>query len=66
LGAQNDGTAVILQGTGDRILPIEATGRPFAAAVSEATFVEIDGAPHGLLWTHADEVNKALLDFLAG
>ncbi|MFH9090685.1 alpha/beta hydrolase, partial [Streptomyces sp. NPDC017676] len=28
-------------------------------------YVEIDGAPHGLLWTHADEVNNALLTFLA-
>ena len=30
----------------------------------DATYVEIDGAPHGLLWTHADEVNAALLDFV--
>jgi pimeloyl-ACP methyl ester carboxylesterase len=57
--------ALILQGTADRILPIESTGRPFAAALPNARFVEIDGAPHGLITTHADEVNKALLDFLA-
>ena len=25
----------------------------------------IDGAPHGCLWTHGDEVNQALLEFLA-
>jgi pimeloyl-ACP methyl ester carboxylesterase len=25
----------------------------------------IGGAPHGMFWTHADEVNKVLLDFLA-
>ncbi|WP_350277505.1 alpha/beta hydrolase [Kribbella sp. HUAS MG21] len=62
--AKIDVPALILQGTGDRILPIESTGRPFAQAVPDATYVEIDGAPHGLLWTHADEVNKALLDFL--
>jgi pimeloyl-ACP methyl ester carboxylesterase len=61
-----DVPALILQGTADRILPIEATGQPFAKAVPAATFVKIDGAPHGLLWTHADEVTKALLDFLAG
>jgi non-heme chloroperoxidase len=30
----------------------------------EASYVEIEGAPHGLLWTHADEVNTALLTFL--
>ena len=32
----------------------------------DAEYVEIDGAPHGLLWTHADEVNAALLDFVNG
>ncbi len=56
---------LILHGTGDRILPIDATGRRFAAAVPEATYVELEGAPHGLLWTHADDVNKALLEFLS-
>ncbi|GLY15877.1 alpha/beta hydrolase [Kineosporia rhizophila] len=54
----------ILHGTGDRILPVDVTGRRFAAAVPEATYVELEGAPHGLLWTHADEVNKALLQFV--
>jgi len=27
-------------------------------------YLEIQGAPHGLLWTHAEEVNTALLTFL--
>ncbi|MEU7043724.1 alpha/beta hydrolase [Streptomyces varsoviensis] len=57
--------ALILHGTGDRILPIDATGRPFHQALPHADYVEIEGAPHGLLWTHADEVNAALLAFLA-
>jgi non-heme chloroperoxidase len=57
--------SLILQGTGDRIVPIDATGRPFHAAFPEAEYVEIDGAPHGLLWTHADAVNEALLAFAA-
>jgi len=26
----------------------------------------IEGAPHGMLWTHADQVNEALVNFLAG
>jgi non-heme chloroperoxidase len=56
--------ALILHGTADRILPIDATGRPFHAAFPEARYVEIEGAPHGLLWTHADEVNHHLLAFL--
>jgi pimeloyl-ACP methyl ester carboxylesterase len=55
---------LILHGTADRILPIELTGRPFSAAVPDAQYVEIEGAPHGLLWTHADEVNAVLLPFV--
>jgi len=57
--------SLILHGTADNILPIDATARPFHAAFPEADYVEVEGAPHGLLWTHADEVNAALLAFLA-
>ena len=32
--------------------------------IDDCELVEIEGAPHGLLWTHADEVNEALLSFL--
>ncbi|HEV7948504.1 MAG TPA: alpha/beta hydrolase, partial [Glaciihabitans sp.] len=60
-----DVPTLILQGTSDNILPIDSTGREFAKLLPEADFVEIEGAPHGLLWTHAAEVNEALLAFLA-
>jgi peroxiredoxin len=60
-----DVPALILHGTGDRILPIDATAREFRKLLPDARYVEIDNAPHGLLWTHADEVNEALLAFLA-
>ncbi|MGP5127690.1 alpha/beta fold hydrolase [Brachybacterium tyrofermentans] len=56
--------ALILHGTADRILPIAATARRFRLALPDAQYVEIEGAPHGLLWTHADEVNEALLAFV--
>jgi non-heme chloroperoxidase len=59
-----DVPALIVHGTADNILPIDATGRRFAKALPSADYVEIDGAPHGLLWTHAAEVNEALLAFL--
>ena len=55
---------LILHGTEDRTLPIDATARRFHEAVPAAEYVEIEGAPHGLLWTHADEVNAALLSFV--
>ena len=56
--------SLILHGTADNILPIDATGRPFHEAFPEADYVEVEGAPHGLLWTHAEEVNEALLKFV--
>ena len=56
--------ALIVHGTADNILPIDATARRFTAALPSATYVEIEGAPHGMLWTHGDEVNRILLDFL--
>ncbi|NKY48976.1 alpha/beta fold hydrolase [Nocardia vermiculata] len=59
-----DVPTLIVHGTADRTLPIDATGRRFAEALPAATYVEIDGAPHGLLTTHTTEVNKVLLDFL--
>jgi non-heme chloroperoxidase len=59
-----DVPALIVHGTADNILPIDATARRFKDLLPEATYVEIEGAPHGMLWTHADEVNKVLLEFL--
>ncbi|MFD6447713.1 alpha/beta fold hydrolase [Promicromonospora sp. NPDC060204] len=56
--------SLILHGTKDNILPIDATGRRFHDAFPEAEYVEIEGAPHGLLWTHAAEVNEVLLRFV--
>ncbi|NPC95195.1 alpha/beta fold hydrolase [Nocardioides sp. zg-DK7169] len=56
---------LILHGTADNILPIDATARRFHKALPEAEYVEVEGAPHGLLWTHAEEVNSALRAFLA-
>ena len=60
-----DVPALILHGTADNILPIDATAREFHKLLPAADYVEIEGAPHGLLWTHADEVTQALLAFLA-
>jgi non-heme chloroperoxidase len=51
--------------TADNVPPIDATGRRFAKTMPSATYVEIDGAPRGMLWTHAPEVNKVPLDFLS-
>ena len=56
--------ALIVHGTADNILPIDKTARRFRELLPDATYVEIEGAPHGLLRTHGAEVNEALLAFL--
>jgi len=60
-----DVPTLVVQGAADRILPIDATGRRLPALIQGLRYVEIEGGPHGIGWTHAEEVNKALLTFLA-
>lgn len=62
--AKIDVPALIVHGTADNILPIDATARRFKDLLPDATYVEIEGAPHGMLLTHAAEVNEALLAFV--
>jgi hypothetical protein len=35
-----------------------------AAGAHRARSTVIAGGPHAIIWTHADEVNQALLDFI--
>ncbi len=60
-----DVPALIIHGTADRILPIDGQGRRLHAALPAATYVEIEGGPHLGVVTHAEEINTALLSFLA-
>jgi non-heme chloroperoxidase len=59
-----DVPTLIIQGVRDRILPIDATGRRLPALIKDAKLVEIANGPHNICWTHAQEFNDALLDFL--
>jgi non-heme chloroperoxidase len=59
-----DVATLILHGTADRILPIDGQGRRLHAALPDARYVEIDGGPHVMCVTHANEVNEELLAFL--
>ncbi len=62
--AELDIPVLILHGTADRILPIDATARRFAELLPKARYVEIENAPHGLLATHGAEVAEVLVDFV--
>jgi len=56
--------ALVLHGYSDWILPIAATGDRLHESLEGSQYVLVEGGPHGLLWTHAEEVNRPLLDFL--
>ena len=55
---------LIVHGTADKTVPIDATGRESARAISGSTFIEYDGAPHGLFATHREKLVSDLLAFL--
>jgi pimeloyl-ACP methyl ester carboxylesterase len=57
--------ALLVHGDADRILPLAATGASLHERLHMSRLVVIDGAPHGLTWTHAEQVNRELLAFLA-
>ena len=61
---RNNVPTLIIHGDADRILPPDATSRRQAKMIKNVKFVELPGGPHGVLWTHADQVNKELLSFL--
>ncbi|MFD5436493.1 alpha/beta fold hydrolase [Kitasatospora sp. NPDC127067] len=59
-----DVPTLVIHGDADRTLPVEATAIPLAQRITGAELTIVPGGPHGLIWTHADEVNTALLAFL--
>lgn len=59
-----DVPTLVIHGDADRIVPISASGEKTAKLVKGARLVVVKDGPHCISWTHADEVNSALLDFL--
>jgi pimeloyl-ACP methyl ester carboxylesterase len=57
---------LIVHGTSDQTVPIDATARLAAAGIANAQLVEYDGAPHGLTVTHKDRLTQDLITFLRG
>ena len=63
--ARNTVPTLILHGDADRILPADAASRRQAKLIKNVSFVELKGGPHGVLWTHAEQINAELVKFLA-
>ncbi|KQM35813.1 alpha/beta fold hydrolase [Sphingomonas sp. Leaf10] len=55
---------LIIHGTSDQTVPIDATGRALAKVLPSAELIEYDGAPHGLFATEGDRLTDDLLSFL--
>ena len=63
--AKIDVPTLVIHGDADRIVPFAAAGQRTAKLIKEAELVVIKDGPHNVAWTHADEVNSALRQFLA-
>jgi len=59
-----DVPTLVIHGDADRIVPFPASGQLTAKLVRGARLVWVKDGPHCIIWTHSDEVNAALLDFL--
>jgi pimeloyl-ACP methyl ester carboxylesterase len=59
-----DVPTLVIHGDSDRILPLSATGKRTPQFVKGSKLVVVEGGPHGLTWTHAEKVNRELLNFL--
>jgi non-heme chloroperoxidase len=55
---------LVMQGDADRIVPFAASGKRMPALIKGSRLVVIEGGPHGIAWTHADRVNRELMEFL--
>jgi non-heme chloroperoxidase len=60
-----DVPTLVMHGTDDRILPIDATANRLPGLIKDMRYIRVDGGPHNIGWTHPEEVNPALLNFLA-
>ena len=59
-----DVSTLVIHGDADRILPIAASGIRTAKLIKGARLSVVKDGPHCVIWTHAEEVNAELVNFL--
>lgn len=59
-----DVPTLVIHGDADRILPIAASGLRTAKLIKGSRLLVIKDGPHCITWTHAEQVNGGLLEFL--
>jgi len=59
-----DVPTLVIHGDADRIVPITAAGQRTAKLIKGARLFVVKDGPHCVTWTHVDEVNSQLMNFL--
>ena len=55
---------LVIQGDADQVLPLDKTGKRLPGLIKDVQLTVVEGGPHAIPWTHADQVSTALLDFI--
>ena len=55
---------LIIHGTDDKTVPIDASARAAAKGIAQSTLIEYEGAPHGLFATEKERLTRDLLHFI--
>lgn len=55
---------LVIHGSADKITPVKNTAVRLKQLLPRCRYVELEGAPHGLIISHANEVNSTLIDFI--
>jgi len=59
-----DVPVLVLHGDADQVLPLDKTAKRLPGLIKDVQLTVIEGGPHAIPWTHASQVNAALLDFI--
>jgi pimeloyl-ACP methyl ester carboxylesterase len=55
---------LVIHGTSDKTVPIDAAGRPAAKGIAQSQLIEYDGAPHGLFVPEKARLTEDLQAFV--
>jgi pimeloyl-ACP methyl ester carboxylesterase len=64
--AKIDVPTLVIHGDADQVVPFATTGKLAAELIRGAELKVYAGAPHGFAVTHAEQLNRDLLAFVAG
>jgi pimeloyl-ACP methyl ester carboxylesterase len=59
-----DVPVLVIHGDDDQVLPLSKTSGRLPDFINKVEMVVIEGGPHAVAWTHADQVNSSLVKFL--